>query len=199
MTTSPKAMTRERSARLTLRDGRAVEVRPLERADRAGLASGIARLSDDTRYQRFATAKPSVSERELDYLLDIDHHDREALLAIDPRTGQGVAVVRYVLVPGEPGVAEFAATVADEWQGNGLGGALLARLIQRANEEGQNVLRASALASNKRSIAMLRRGGFSARPGSGLLRDFERTTRDSPLLPSRRPRGPRLTNKKLPR
>jgi RimJ/RimL family protein N-acetyltransferase len=169
-------MTRKRPARLTLRDGRAVDVRPLERTDRAGLASGIARLSYEARYQRFATAKPTVSERELDYLLDIDHHDREALLAIDPRTGDGVAVVRYVQVPGEPGVVELAATVADEWQGNGLGGALLALLIQRAREEGHLVLRASAIASNKRSIAMLRRGGFRARPGSGLLRDFERTT-----------------------
>lgn len=183
-------MTRERPSRLALRDGRAVDVRPLERTDRAGLASGIARLSDDARYQRFATAKPSVSERELDYLLDIDHHDREALLAIDPRTGHGVAVVRYVQVPGEPGVVELAATVADEWQGNGLGGALLARLIQRASEEGHLVLRATALASNKRSIAMLRRAGFRARPGSGLLRDFERTTHGSPLLSGELNPGP---------
>lgn len=136
-----------------------------------------------TKRATSASRRPSraSSERELDYLLDIDHHDREALLAIDPPTGHGVAVARYVQVPGEPGVVELAATVGDEWQGNGLGGMLLARLIQRASEEGHLVLRASALAGNERSIGMLRRGGFRARPGSGLLRDFERTTHGSPL------------------
>lgn len=168
-------MTGERPSRLRLRDGRTVDVRPLERTDRTGLAFGIARLSDESRYQRFASVKPSVSERELDRLLDIDHHEREALLAIDPRTGHGVAVVRYVPIPGEPGVVELAATVADEWQGLGLGGALLARLIERAGEEGHLGLRALALAGNRRSIAMLRGAGFSPRPAYGLLREFERT------------------------
>jgi len=167
-------MIANRSFRLTLRDGREVDVRPLERADRAGFVSAVARLSDDSRYRRFATPKPRLSERELDQLLDIDHHDREALLAIDPRTGRGVAVVRYVQISGEPGAVEVAATVADEWQGQGLGGELLNRLIGRAAEEGHEVLRASSLASNVSSIAMLRRGGFRPRPGRGLLRDFER-------------------------
>jgi hypothetical protein len=57
---------------------------------------------------------------------DVDHHAREALLAIDPFTRRGVAVVRYIQLPGEPGVVELAATVADDWQGIGLGSALLA-------------------------------------------------------------------------
>lgn len=188
-------MTGERPARLTLRDGNLVDVRPLEHSDRAGLASAVARLSEDSRYQRFAAPKPSISERELDSLLNIDHHDREALVAIDPRTGHGVAVVRYVQVPGEPGAVEIAATVADEWQGHGLGSALLARLIERAADEGHTVLRASALAVNRRSIAMLRRAGFSARPSSGVLRDFERPLPDRPGGP----RPSRLANRRTAR
>jgi GNAT superfamily N-acetyltransferase len=51
-----------------------------------------------------------------------------------------VAVVRYVEVSGEPGVVEMAAIVADDWQGQGLGRALLelagpARRITCANEK----------------------------------------------------------------
>lgn len=161
------------TGRMTLPDGRVVGVRPLQPSDRAGLAAAVRRLSTETRYLRFATPKPQLTERELDYLLDVDHHRREALLAVDPRTGRGVAVVRYIAVPGEADVVEIAATVADDWQGHGLGQALLAQLAKRAREEGYAALRASVLASNQRSIAMLLRAGFAPRPGSGLLREYE--------------------------
>jgi L-amino acid N-acyltransferase YncA len=103
----------------------------------------------------------------------VHHHDHEALLAIDPLTGRGVAAVRYVQVPGEPGVVELAATVADDWQGIGLGTALLAELTQRARDESHSVLRALVLAANNRSIAMLRRAGFSGRGRAGTLREYE--------------------------
>jgi RimJ/RimL family protein N-acetyltransferase len=161
--------------RLTLRDGRVVEVRPLEPRDRAGLAAAVSRLSDDTRYLRFAAPKPRLTERELDFLLAVNHHSHEAILAFDPGTGDGVAVVRYVEVSGEPGVVEIAATVADDWQGHGLGRALLLYLTARAREEGYSTLRASVLATNQRSIAMLRRAGFVPHSGGGIMREFELT------------------------
>jgi RimJ/RimL family protein N-acetyltransferase len=158
---------------LTLRDGRVVDVRPLERADREGLAAAVSRLSDETRYLRFATAKPRLTKRELDFLVDVDHHRHEAIVAIDHTTRRGVAAVRYIEVPGEPGVAEIAATVTDDWQGSGLGTALLARLAARAREEGYLAFRASVLASNQRSIAMLLAAGFSPLPSAGVLREYE--------------------------
>ena len=122
---------------------------------------------------RFGTPKHRIPERELNRFVDIDHHAHEALLAIDPLSGRGIAVVRYIQLPDEPGVVELAATVADEWQGIGLGTALLAELIQRAQEEGHSVLRAHVLAANDRSLAMLRRAGFKGRSGMGTLREYE--------------------------
>ena len=159
--------------RLKLRDGRVVDVRPLERCDRPLLEAAIRQLSDRSRYLRFGTPKSRMTERELDRLVDVDHHAREALLAIDPLTGRGVAVVRFVQLPGEPGVVELAATVADDWQGIGLGSALLAELARRARDEGHSAFRAYVLAINGRSIAMLRRAGFRGRPGTGTLREYE--------------------------
>jgi GNAT superfamily N-acetyltransferase len=159
--------------RLKLSDGRVVDVRPLERCDRRLLAAAIDRLSDHSRYLRFATPKHPVTERELDYLVDVDHHDHEALLAIDPLTGWGVGVVRYVQVPDEPGVVELAATVTDDWQRIGLGSALLARLTRRALDEGHSALRAYVLAMNGRAIATLRRAGFRARSRAGALIEYE--------------------------
>jgi RimJ/RimL family protein N-acetyltransferase len=162
------------TGRLTLRDGRVVDVRPLERGDRERLAAAIRRLSPQSRYLRFATAKPRLTKRELDFLVDVDHHHHEAILAIDPSTGRGIAVVRYVEVPGDPDVAEIAATVTDDWQERGLGTALLAQLAARARDEGYSAFRASVLASNQRSIAMLLGAGFAPLPGGGPLREYER-------------------------
>jgi RimJ/RimL family protein N-acetyltransferase len=173
--TTTRGMVGEQPDLLKLRDGRVVAVRPLERCDRPLLDAAIRRLSDDSRYLRFASPKPRITERELDHLMDVDHHAHEALLAIDPLTARGVGVVRYVQVTGEPGVVELGATVADDWQGIGLGSALLARLMQRARDEGHSALRASVLAVNGRSIAMLRRAGFRGRPGAGALLEYELT------------------------
>ena len=157
---------------LQLRDGRVVAVRPFERRDRPLLEAAIRRLSDDSRYLRFASPRV-LSERDLDRLVDVDHHVHEALLAVDPLTHRGVAVVRYVQLVEDRGVVEFAATVADDWQGIGLGSALLTRLTQRARVEGYSASRASVLAVNRRAIAMLRRAGFRRRSGTGVLLEYE--------------------------
>jgi hypothetical protein len=65
----------------------AVEIRPLEPTDRTGLAAAFARLSDDTRRRRFHGSAQRLSERDLDRLTRIDHHQHEALAAIAPATG----------------------------------------------------------------------------------------------------------------
>jgi hypothetical protein len=97
--------------RLKLRDCRVVDVRPLERSDRRLLEAAIRRLSDDSRYLRFASLGPRVTERELDHLVVVDHHAQEALLAIDPLTGRGVAVVRLVECSPMSGQGSRAPTV----------------------------------------------------------------------------------------
>ena len=134
---------------LTLGDGGVVTVRPLERSDRAELAAAIARLSDESRYFRFAAAKPRMTERELDHLVDVDHHGHEALLASDPRTGRGIAVARYVPIPGKPGVVELAVTVADEWQGRGLGSVLGKHLAHLARNREVKRFTATMSSSNR--------------------------------------------------
>jgi GNAT superfamily N-acetyltransferase len=158
---------------LTLSDHRKVEVRPLERRDREGLADAIERLSPQSRYLRFANAKPHMSARELDFLVDVGRREHRALLAVDPTTGWGVGVVRYVQLQAEPAVAEIAVTVSDDWQGRGLGSAMVKQLIEQARDDGFAALRASVLATNKRSIAMLLRTGFGPLPSHGTLREYE--------------------------
>jgi RimJ/RimL family protein N-acetyltransferase len=148
------------TTRAVLPGGGVIELRPLEREDGPVLAAAVERLSPWSRYLRFAAAKPRLTQRDLDALTDVDHHAREALVAIEPRTRRGIGVARYAAIPGEPGAVDVAVTVADEWQGRGLGRLLLVRLLGRAKDEGVVRVRASVLAENTRSLALLRDLGF---------------------------------------
>jgi RimJ/RimL family protein N-acetyltransferase len=159
---------------LTIRDGSLVLVRPLRPTDRRVLAAAVLALSDDTRYKRFASPKPRLTERDLDHLLDLDHHDREALVAYEPITGRGLAVVRYARTPDDAEAVEIAATVVDDWQGRGLGGALVDVLAEHARRHGFRRLRATVLADNRASLAMLRGRGFARSGGDGALLEYAR-------------------------
>ena len=61
----------------------------------------------------------------------------------------------FVRVPGEPDVAEPAVTIVDEYQGLGLGTALLARLVAAARERGVQRFRCLFLAENRQIRALL--------------------------------------------
>ena len=65
---------------------------------------------------------------------NVNHRDREALGPLDPRTGEGVGVVRYVRLLDDPEEAEFAIAIVDDWQGRGLGRVLLALSLIHISE-----------------------------------------------------------------
>jgi len=139
----------------TLRDGSRVKVRPVRRSDAGLLLRGFERLSEESRYRRFLCSMPELSESMVRYLTDVDHHDHEAVVALDPGTGEGVGVARYVRDSAEPTRAEAAVTVIDDWQGRGLGTLLLELMAVRAREEGINRFTALMLASNDEMMELL--------------------------------------------
>jgi GNAT superfamily N-acetyltransferase len=136
-----------------LRDGSEVLIRPIAPEDRELLRSGFERLSDRSRYLRFQAPMASLSDQQLSYLTVVDHHDHEALVAIDPATGDGVGVARFIRV--NDVVAECAVAVADDWQGRGVGTTLLDRLVERAREEGIERFTALVLAENADAMRLL--------------------------------------------
>jgi GNAT superfamily N-acetyltransferase len=121
---------------LDLPDGKHFDVRVLERSDMAGLEQGVEHLSPRSRYRRFFTGIEQLSPRDLTYLTTLDHDRHEALVAIDPQTGHGVAVARYFVTGDTPPTAEIAVTVNDVWQSRGVGTALLRQLAVCAREHG---------------------------------------------------------------
>jgi RimJ/RimL family protein N-acetyltransferase len=153
--------------RAVLRDGSEVLIRPIRGADAPALAAGFARLSARSRYLRFLTGKRELTARELRYFTEVDHHDHEALAAVDPAAGRGLGVARYIRSAGDAHSADIALTVVDDWQGRGIGTALLARLAERARQEGIRRFTALASADNvavarlaRAAGAVLRRGEF---------------------------------------
>jgi RimJ/RimL family protein N-acetyltransferase len=138
-----------------LRDGQEILIRPIEPSDRDELADGIRRLSPESRYRRFFTPTSELSSAQLTYLTDVDHSDHEALVALDPATGHGIGVARYVRLRDDPEVAEVAVAVADVWHNRGVGTALLERLTQRAREEGVRRFRAEVLAENRPMLELI--------------------------------------------
>jgi GNAT superfamily N-acetyltransferase len=140
---------------VALRDGSRVRVRPVGPGDRELLRAGFERLGPASRYQRFLAPMAELSEEDITYLTDVDHHDHEALAAIDEATGDGVGVARFVRCAGRPDTAEAAVTVIDDWQGRGVGTALLELLAERARAEGVVRFTALLLAENRDMLEVL--------------------------------------------
>jgi RimJ/RimL family protein N-acetyltransferase len=136
-----------------------VHVRPIDSRDRDAFSAWFGRLSDESRRKRFLGPKPKLSARELTYLTEVDHVSHTALVAVD-RAGALIGEARYATdQPGER-TADFAVTVADEWQGRGVGTRLAARLIEAARANGMTRLTAMTLWENGAAIALLHRLGF---------------------------------------
>jgi EmrB/QacA subfamily drug resistance transporter len=145
-----------RGKTVVLRDGSAVVIRQVRSADAPLLADGFARLSAQSRQLRFLTTKKELSPAELRYFTDLDHHDHEALGALDHANGRGVGIARYVRDAHDPHAAEIAVTIVDDWQGRGLGTELLAQLSDRARQEGIRCFTALVSAGNVAIAGLLR-------------------------------------------
>ena len=139
---------------MTLRDGRIALVAPLHPDDRRRYLSGVSNMSEESLYKRFMTPVARLTESQLRYLLEVDHRDHEALLAVDEDSGEAVGVARFIRLD-RPEVAEAAIIVVDSWQGSGLGKAMLRMLAQAASEVGVTSFEANVLYDNAPMLALL--------------------------------------------
>jgi GNAT superfamily N-acetyltransferase len=142
-----------------LRDGSHVLIRPVRPDDKPLFVAGFERLSEQSRYLRFMGYKKLLSLRDLEFFTELDHDDHEAIGAIDPFTGEGLAVARYMRFPDDPTAAEAAVVVIDAFQGRGLGSVLLERLVERARRRGIERFEATLFTDNKAMLALFGRIG----------------------------------------
>jgi acetyltransferase len=126
-----------------------MQIRPLTAADRGLPADEFSHLSEQTRRRRFGGPATRLSERGLDRLADIDDRNHQAPAAI------------------EPGDAEVAAEVDDEWQSRGLGRRLIHELVGRARAEGFTRLPASVSTGNLPVLEWTARAGGTVESHGG--------------------------------
>jgi RimJ/RimL family protein N-acetyltransferase len=115
-------------------DPRDVRLRPIRPDDKVLLQRGLAHLSLASTVQRFLGPKPAFSAAELRYLTEVDMVDHVALVAM--LGDELIAVGRFVRDPERPDHAEIAITVADPYQGRGLGTLLGHALATEARARG---------------------------------------------------------------
>lgn len=168
----PKVPVGETGLTVELRDGTRALIRLIEPGDRERLNEGFESASAESIFLRFLTPQPRLSSNELDYLTEVDHVRHEALIAVDPETGQSFGTARYIRSEDYPAAAEFAVGVGDQWMRTGLGTALLGELVRRAREAG--IVRFTGLihAENKAIRALVEKvvGPYEIRPaGQGAM------------------------------
>jgi GNAT superfamily N-acetyltransferase len=144
-------------AEVSIRDGSRVWLRSIHRTDADRLARFHHSLSPETTRRRFFTFHPELSPDELARFTHVDHHDREAVVAVVGDDIVGVA--RYDRRPGTD-EAEVAFVVTDAWQGRGLGSALFAELAARARASGITRLLADTFADNRRMLLVFLHSGL---------------------------------------
>ena len=136
----------------TVVDGRRVWLRLLQPGDADLISRFFWRLSKETVYRRFFSPITLPNEPLLKRLVDVDHCDREALIALDDQGIVGVA--RYGTGPGAS--HDVAVVVADDWQGRGLGALLIRRLAHIARLRGISSFHATMLGDNARAQSLVR-------------------------------------------
>jgi RimJ/RimL family protein N-acetyltransferase len=118
-----------------------------------------------------------MTVRDAERLTTVDHREHEALAAIRPATDEIIGVARYIGLPSDPGVAEIAVAVVDDWQGQGIGRRLVTPLVERARENGFERLIAYVGPENRRVIDWLERHGAKHSPNkTGLVYTLELNT-----------------------
>ena len=148
----------ERVIHTRLEDGRAICIRAVRPDDEERLREGIAQLSDRSRYLRFFTPAPTMPDRVIEKLVDVDGHRHlawGALLSDDP-DHQAIGVVHAVRSEDNSRRAEFAIAVLDDFHGQGLARMLSAVLLIHCQLEGIATLDAQVLLENRPAIRLLR-------------------------------------------
>jgi acyl-CoA synthetase (NDP forming)/GNAT superfamily N-acetyltransferase len=150
------AAPRHWEADVLLRDGRTAHIRPIEPSDAELLVEFYDRVSDESKYYRFFSPMPKLSEKDISRFTRVDHVDRVAFIVL--LGGLMIAVGRYDVV--KPGEAEVAFLVQDEHQGRGIAQLLLEHLAQAGRERGVERFVAEVLPDNRKMIHTFRDAGY---------------------------------------
>ncbi|KAA1189152.1 bifunctional acetate--CoA ligase family protein/GNAT family N-acetyltransferase [Pseudohalioglobus sediminis] len=149
---------------MVLADGLEVLVRPIRPEDARKEQDFVTNLSAQSKYFRFMHGLNKLTPEMLARFTQIDYDREMALVAIAPGADARpsfLGVARYTINP-DGSSCEFALTVADAWQGRGVGPKLMERLMHVARERGLDTMIGEVLSQNARMLRMCKQLGFRA-------------------------------------
>ena len=149
---------------IALSDGARLRVRPMRPEDIELESRFFDGLSERSRYQRFMQYLPTLPPGMLARFTQLDYDRELALVCL--HENQFVAVGRYAPNP-DGRTAEFALAVGDDWQGKGIGRALLERLCEAARDAGYQALYGHILDANRDMLDLAAHLGFAEESRSG--------------------------------
>lgn len=129
-------------------------------------------MSVESLWHRFARGTNELTEKQLDYLTNIDGIDHVAWCAALFNKGNitGMGLARYIRQIDNPETAEFAITIIDQFQSKGVGRALLAQLTESARENSIRTLRGYVLPDNKIMLSFAKSLHASIQPEENFMR-----------------------------
>ena len=145
-----------------LPSGQRVEIRALTPADREDMLAAVGRTSTQSIYCRFFNVRRHFSEAEISFFLNPDSVRHVALVAVAEEGGTPVIAGggRYVVI--NPGQAEVAFAVVDQFQGQGIATALLRHLSSIARKAGLQEFVAEVLPENTAMLKVFEKIGLEA-------------------------------------
>lgn len=149
---------------VTLRTGRKATVRDVGPDDRHLLEIGFHHLSKKSRHFRFLSAHPRLAQAEITQFTASNSADHVAIGAVIQGDSEPIplGIARYVRLASEGEVAESAVTIADDYQGMGLGSLLLGTLAKYAVYNGISEFSGLVLRENVPMLGLCKQIGNGA-------------------------------------
>jgi acetyl coenzyme A synthetase (ADP forming)-like protein len=146
-----------RDGDVVLRDGSTVRVRAMLPADDKALLGLFTSLSEESRWLRFfSPTKGAALAAEAHRETNLDH--TFGLLALSGPEERVVGHAFYAAL--DERTAEVAFTIADDFQGRGLGTILLGQLAEVAEANNIQMFEAEVVAANHAMLHVFRESGF---------------------------------------
>jgi RimJ/RimL family protein N-acetyltransferase len=162
------------SAVETLPSGGRITIRSLRPEDADDFTTAARRMSAQSLYRRFFAPRREFSESEVSFFVNVNFIKHVALIAVDEGGEHGTIAGGGRYVVGEPGRAELAFMVVDQYQARGVGAAILRHLVAIARESHLRELTADVLSDNLSMLKILERAGF--RPAAARERGTKQLT-----------------------
>lgn len=162
---TPTRLAARPADRSAARPAARITIRELTTDDAPRVEGLFHRMSDRSRYLRFASPAPRLTHRLRRHLTGMDGRGHIALGAF--ADGELVGTARYIRLADDR-AAEFAIAVADSHHGRGIGRRLLRALLDTAARRGLQRLTFTALPENDALLALATSLGARYRINAGL-------------------------------